>query len=371
MVWLPVKLPPQGVTVGLVVVLALLIGAGVAIAASTGSFSPSGLTRNSKHATTGVASQARSGVTPSAPAVAPRAGVLGGNPMLSWSKGGGLLAVGSAAAYISQDGGTGWTRIQAPTTALVADPSDINHLVAGGASVQISTDGGRTWTTTPHAPTNGPFIPLAISPNDRSVWFVFAHGQIVRTKDAGASWQVLTTPASVTSPAMVSAPLPGRFFVGDGRTVYVLDNNGDGATQLPALPAGAAVQGLAYAGGDASPILFVEAADNKVYSDRNRDWADSGAQLAGPVAATPSALVLVANDSSQPPAVTRLTYSKNLGQNWQSAHGLPSDQTVDAVTIDPGTSAAYAYTSGGLLYLSTDGGANWALLSQSLATTPG
>ena len=93
-----------------------------------------------------------------------------------------------------------------------APPAGALLIGSARAGIFISTDGGRAWqeTTFPARDTGANRIQLALSPghaNDRTI-FAAAGGQVFRSNDSGADWQVLSSGLGSFFPASSLAVSP-------------------------------------------------------------------------------------------------------------------------------------------------------------------
>src|SRR5204862_2880404 len=117
--------------------------------------------------------------------------------------------------FRTQDGGASWQRIQVPTSARIGDIAAASERVVWTSSSEgvllYSRDGGDSWEqrrvagkVTSAPPTATPIIPggpgvagpeladfSAVGPaTESTAWVVYGYGTIVRTTDAGQSWEV-------------------------------------------------------------------------------------------------------------------------------------------------------------------------------------
>ncbi len=276
-----------------------------------------------------------------------------------------LLLVSATAAYQTQDGGATWTKLPAaPAASLVADTGAAGRLLAAGADVSTSTNGGHSWqkvAITP--PVAGPYIALAINPDDSSVWFVAAQGHLLRTRDAGTSWRqgLNGLPATLDKPVMRPASAKDSFLVASGPHVYLLKDNGQAVDDLGSLPVDTAISDLGDLG---SSTYAARASDGHLYVNKGSGWSAVGTRLSGPVAITGGHL-LVADGSASLGKPGAGALSLDGGATWLTASDLPADQSIEAVGYaSDGTAFAYGYA--GDLFTSNDGGHAWRRLSTAL-----
>lgn len=330
-----IKLPSNAVLAIVVVILAVILGAAIAIASSPGSLSP-----------TSTRGAAVTLPTPSAaptptPQATPRSGPLGQSVRLTAGKGY-VLAAGAAGAYLSTDGGATWTPLKLPTgaTTVVADPQDGSHLIAGGTNLQSSRDQGKTWANPKTAPPRtGPYQPLWINPADGTAWLIVRDSHLIRTRDDGVSWKDLTTATALTAPLAISGAAKDQAFVADGSRVIQVDGNGDAIVDRGSLPNSTSVVLLGEL--TAQGALIAEGNDGAVYTNAaGTAWTKT--TRTGAVGALPGKY-----------AWANLDVTTDGGQTWTPTTGLPTNDPPLAFGSD-GTKAV-TYTYSGTVYTSTDG----------------
>ena len=350
-----------------VVLLTLTAGLGAAIALAS---SPGSLGRSTPKGAA-LASSARSAATasriaqPSGPPGPTTAGQLKA-PVDLQVLGGRLYAFAADRAILSLDG-SAWQPL--PAGQVVPDPSNPARLLKGGASVQISLDGGQNWRAPAARLVGGPFQPVAISSADPAVWFVFHQGRLGRTRDSGVSWRDLTgLPALASTPTFVAGSGAGQFFLATENRVFEFVDNGQQVLDRGSLPGNGTVAGLVQAQPGSPGVLLARTSDGSILALRNGSWADAHPPVAGPISAAAGKLVLVADGTGQLGVGGQVVSSKDGGDTWTPAKGLPKDQSVVAAAADGDGQTAYAYCAGGDLYRSTDGAITWKMLSSSLRT---
>jgi photosystem II stability/assembly factor-like uncharacterized protein len=351
-------------TVAGVTVLGLLLGAVVAIVSSPGSFAAGG---------SGSGSDANSVAAPSpSPSLSPtpaplRAGTLAAGATLVAS-GATLFAIDSSGARESADGGVTWTASKVPqgSAGLIVDGSDPKHRLVGGATVQVSSDGGATWAAPKVAPPGAaPFTPVMLNPADPAVWFVAGNSHLMRTRDAGISWKVLTGLPTVTNPRMAAMTTANSFLLAIGGLAFELIDNGTEVKALPGLPSGGAVELAALAPADPPSALAVTDTGH-AYLMKSGAWSEVAGGLAGPIDGLPDGRAWVGDGGTKLGAAARLDVTLDGGATWKPATGLPADQSVEALAAaPPGGASVWAYCAGGDIYHSTDGGLTWSLASKA------
>jgi photosystem II stability/assembly factor-like uncharacterized protein len=281
-----------------------------------------------------------------------------------------LLAWAGAGGLKSTDGGASWTALKLPTgaAALAVDARDSKHLVAGGSAILASDDAGASWkpTRTP-PPLPAQYRPLLISPYDREVWFLLHQERLLRTRDASLSWRDMETLPRLDAPVMVSGLAAGQFFISSGGRVFELEDNGQRIQDRGSLPAGATVVELAVVAAGNPSTLLARGSDSSSYLYREGKWAQTTAQLGGPVAALPNGGMMVGDGGARLGGPVAVAFSTDGGATWSRGTGLPGNQTVEALAVTAGAEArVYAYCFGGDLYSSGDGGRSWTLVNTGL-----
>ena len=347
--------------------LAVLIGAGVAVASSTSS-----LTRANHSLGTPVPilpSPSPVVATPVPSVTEP--GVLSKSPVFEAGGTTDLAGLTPNLAVASADRGKTWTALAPPSgsSGVMIDPENPVHGVAGGRTVQLTTDGGATWKavrTSPPAP--APYQPFEVSPFDGSVWFLVHGGKLLRTRDAGLTWKDLALPA-IANPVMAAGATLGQFYLAVGNRVFELVDNGQLITEQPALPSGVAVAQLAAVGGSQATLAARTGAGG-LYLLAGSAWSQVSGAPQGPLAAGGGNLV-VGDGGGTLGSQGSVAYSSDLGATWHQGSGLPYDQSVEAVAGQPGSKTFYAYCYGGDVYVSADGGGTWTVLSRALRSRSG
>jgi photosystem II stability/assembly factor-like uncharacterized protein len=111
-----------------------------------------------------------------------------------FGRGGRGWAIGEGGAmFITNDAGSSWSRLQAPTRYLLLGGTFINEssgwLVGAGSTILQTTDGGETWHhARPASSTTVRFNATSFADN-RIGWAVGSGGTIFRTINGGRSWK--------------------------------------------------------------------------------------------------------------------------------------------------------------------------------------
>jgi photosystem II stability/assembly factor-like uncharacterized protein len=282
--------------------------------------------------------------------------------------------IGSTANLVegSSDGGKSWTSLRPPVngSGLAADAADLRHAITGGSAIQVTVDGGATWKATrTRPPGTGPYQPLQVSPFDGTVWFLIHQQKLLRTRDASVTWRELTGLPPLATPIMARGTVFGQFFLASDNRVFELIDNGQQIVELPPLPAGVTLSDLAVVGGD-PPSLFARGKD-AAYLLKGKAWSVVAGDLSGPVGAGATGILLVGNGGAKLGSPGAISISADAGATWSAGVGLPYDQSVEAIAAQSNSTALFAYCYGGDLYMSSDGGRSWSLLTRALRTTTG
>lgn len=362
--------PLQWAKFAAVPLLAVLIGVGLAIASS-----PASLTAN--HRSVGYtppASPTPSPVPTPIPTVT-QPGVFGPSPHLQAWGSSGLSVQGTNLAAGSADGGRTWSPLAPPSkgAGVAIDGTNPLHGITGGATIQFTVDGGRKWQPAQTSPPGaGPYLPLAISPFDGSVWFFIHQGKLLRSRDASLTWREFTDLPPLTSPVMASGPVVGEFFLVSGNRVFQLIDNGQRPIiEQPALPSDATVIELVAVGGSQATLLARTSTLNGLYLLKGSAWATLAGVPGGPIGAGGDGVLLVGNGGAKLDLRGAVAYSFDLGKTWRQGQGLPNEQSVEAIAGQPSSTTFFAYCFGGDIYSSSDGGHSWTELTRYLRSRTG
>jgi photosystem II stability/assembly factor-like uncharacterized protein len=253
-----------------------------------------------------------------------------------------LLAGGFSGIYRTTDGGATWKRVlrDVPIRSLAVDPSDPATLYAGVLKAQPaedtnrlvfkSTDGGITWNPAAVGITKGPIMSLAVDPADSRTVYAGAwdywddnQGNLFRSKDGGATWEVVPGLAGVSGIA---------FDPSDPKVIYVTQRRG----------------------------LFHSRNGGKTWTQRMvGEVPPLRARMTRGVAISPvNPDRLVVND------FRAIFLSFDTGKTWVKSHGCAPvcwDVTFDPLNAD----SLYAGSTHGVLR-TLDGGDTWPYFSKGL-----
>jgi photosystem II stability/assembly factor-like uncharacterized protein len=123
-----------------------------------------------------------------------------------------FAALGDKGVYASGDGGSSWAFVSGlpaglpPITELVVDPTNAQRLyLRAAAAIYRSTDGGTSWQVS----FAGAASHLIMAPGDPRILYAgVPNVGVARTRDAGASWAVLTPGLAAAAFDVRVAPSP-------------------------------------------------------------------------------------------------------------------------------------------------------------------
>ena len=213
-------------------------------------------------------------------------------------------------------------------------------------------------------------MPLQISPFDGNVWFLVHGGKLLRTRDGSQTWRDIPGLPALSASVLVAGQAFGQFYLASGATVFSLIDNGQQVVGQPSLQAGESVIGLAAVGGG-DTTLFARGSSGGLYLLKGNTWSALTGAPAGPIAAGANGILVVGNGGAKLGSPGMVAYSIDGGVNWRQAAGLAYDQSVEAHAGQPSSVTFLANCYGGDIYISTDGGRAWALLSRALRSTAG
>lgn len=250
--------------------------------------------------------------------------------------------------------------------ALVAHSALNIDVALGSAGLRHSEDGAQSW----RASDDVALSLLAAHPAAPSMLFGVSGGDVLRSDDGGASWNVCPQgdrPAEPISALLVDPFNAQRVLVGLTQGgVWV---SSDGGMQWDALGAGLPAGIVNIAASPNRPNTLFAVADGGVWqTGEGALWAT----LASPLSATSGALALLpgANEALLVASSEGIARSVDDGDSWQVA---ASDEPFAApvTVIAPATyhiDTAWAGTADGRLLLSDDRGRSWRTIARDLAS---
>lgn len=287
-----------------------------------------------------------------------------------------VLASACSGIYRSEDGGRNWTRFRGippeqRRTHVVRQMPGRNATILAGTTLGLlkSTDGGATWRRLNRLHVYS----LAFDPRDaRRIYLATEGGGLWKSADAGESFvQINEGFASRRATGIASAGAALYLnIVGDGpwSGLFASRNGGADWTPLPkskTFPEGHVTRLAACPSREG---FLLAGNDERVYRslDGGKNWAPVRIGAAARLRIQTLACVLAAGKEVLLAGTdTGLWRSADLGLTWQSARLTTANirhsvQELMAAQADGGrVLARTAYT----VYLSTDGGAGWRVLS--------
>jgi uncharacterized protein (TIGR03437 family) len=261
-----------------------------------------------------------------------------------------------ANTWASAGSGVGGSKV----FALTADPKS-NAVVYAGTSRGVfrTADAGLTWKPAAGLP-NDTVTSIAIDPGSPATVYACMSEGLYQSTDSGATWKnVLAVP--VLSVAL-SATKPGLVYV--GRVSAPIMRSLDAGTSWQEVSAAVTVNSLAV---DPTNALTVYAATSRsgVYlsTDGGTTWAFSNTGISNGTA--PLTIYTIAIDPRIPQRLYAATgnglfRSSDGGSGWTPGGSGIGTRTVLSLAINPQDgNFVYAGTAGGGVFRSSDGGDTW------------
>ena len=274
---------------------------------------------------------------------------------------------------------------------LAINPINPNTVYAGTYDgIVKSLDAGGNWNASNTGLTAGQIDSLTIDPQNAGAFFATSQGKVLRTADGGAHWSEIYTPlpsddGHATYPASMLVPdpsAPGTFYIGiggnsDGGGGILKSTDAGASWQRIPLPAPGGVRALSMDPQNPS-TLYASSPNRALY--KSIDGGASWSEIAGQKENTPATQCFgpVVIDPRNPSTLyvrgcaASAGYLKSTdgGQTWTSLVIPFASNTINALAIDPQDSST--------LYLSdfysgvlktTDGGRNWRAFNSGLPAT--
>ncbi|NTU80628.1 MAG: hypothetical protein HGA45_14835 [Chloroflexales bacterium] len=281
--------------------------------------------------------------------------------------------------YRSTNGGSSWSLLPATVGRAVLSvansPGDATRILVGltDNGVLISEDAGATWLARSSGLRGLTVSSLAAAPTgEGSLYAATEGGQLLRTTDGGASWEVLnpamattgTSLGSVTALA-VDPKVPTTIYVGGESGLFKSTTRGESWSLIgPSDPSfvGFSTQALAvdpqtpanlYLAG----IRFERGLWRSVNGGASWTLATSGLS---DTEVRALAVVPTAPSTLYAGTLSALFRSTNGAQSWSALSvGMPGGDGVDQITISPIDGDRIYIRRSALIYISSDGGTSW------------
>ncbi|HEY6328789.1 MAG TPA: hypothetical protein VI756_05595 [Blastocatellia bacterium] len=308
-----------------------------------------------------------------------------------------IYAIGLGVIFKSADGGANWASVNPPksygASAIVIDPLNSGTVYLGNDLGAIkTTDGGVNWSPI-NSGLKGKWVDLlAIDPVNTSVLYAWdaAVPGLFKSTNAGESWSMVSFPGYILTAMAIDPTNHNTIYAAaqglttnnvqdivkstDGGMTW--DTHDGGLTYLGSINTLVVDgSGTVYVG-DGAAGLFKGTNGGTTWSAQNSGLTSLQVQALGVSASNPSTLYLG--------TTTGAFKSVDASATWNSVGaGLPG-ATINALAVDPftpgvlyaGTGPQLMYAAPdiiisnpipGLIYVGTDGGANWNLANLSAA----
>ncbi len=233
-----------------------------------------------------------------------------------------------------------------------------------------SRDGGHGWSCNPYVNTPGR---LAVDPRDPGTVLACDGYQLMRSSDAGATWNILPRDWSsfdAVNDIAIDPRTPTTLYVSvnafgsAGGGVYKSIDDGASFSLLPGSPS--TPDGFALQPGAPARML--------AWDNSNGIWwsGDGGASWAQGTGLPTASIVWLAFDPTDPQRVYATDTFEGLARSLDGGHTwtqVLADQIFYAVRVDPQTGFVYANGFGGLL-VSKDHAQTWQKTALTGATPP-
>jgi len=287
------------------------------------------------------------------------------------------FVVGEDVAQRTTNGGVSWSSFVTPPAFGFNDvyfTGPLTGYAIDDFGLARTIDGGATWS---HEPIfTSPVYRFCTLPFDASHWLLatFLEGaELWETFDAGENWSLVHTNEALGFVSVTEAPGGRIFWSSSNGDIFYSD---DGVATVHN-----ATRNLAASPG--SPILaFYDRGDGTVFVGNqpstgvsNESWfrSDDGGRSWDIPPATPGLRWVQAGEFATPDvgvvaSYEDIRYTSDGGASWDSAALPPGQRVADVAALSPVKILASTYTTGGggSLFASTDGGANWVPFGSGL-----
>ncbi len=231
----------------------------------------------------------------------------------------------------------------------------------------ISTDQGNTWRSVgwKNAPTND----FCIHPSDHSTIFLACDNGVLRSRDDGQNWK-LVTPWFVTlvKQIKIHPKKAQRIIAGTAKGIFISEDEGDSWKESSSglrTPDDTFISSVVFPSDDMNEILI--GTENGLYRsiDGGLNWLPFGLQGK----AVRSLVQHPANKNLWAAATARngIYLSINNGSSWEQRNSGLLSELMFTVSFDPSSEKIiYCSSPNYGIYKSIDGGKSWMLRSRGL-----
>ena len=275
--------------------------------------------------------------------------------------------------YKSVDAGAHWTRIREvpldpygdiAVGSVYVDAQSRVYVVFASTTAVRSDDGGTTWSTLPVPfPIVKQLATLAIDAADPRTLFLGTYdGGIFRSSDRGQTWtpaatlRTLATDLIAANGVVYAATLAGVFASADAGMTWSAPDLDIRRVATWAVAVDSTAASIVYASAAGAPTKT---------TDAGQHWTDIGAGIAGAV----SRIVVDPQSPSTLYAVTATTVYKSVdaGAHWSPLDpGIPGAYVRSLVVAPTRPSTLYLALDQAAVVKSIDGGATWTIANHGL-----
>lgn len=305
----------------------------------------------------------------------------------------GSNAVADGGVFRSDDGGQTWQQktfvrqdkkqIQSISNVngevVAFDPQNKDTLYLGTREngVWRTTNGGDSWT--PTSLKSGDYPCLQFDPSNASILYTVSGPLVLKSLDAGQSWQTLYTESQPeqTVTCVAVDPLHGNtvWVVTSGGKILLSDDYGHNWTLVHTIPSGVVRAMEVLKNGSGTLAIFTKTNGIFLGTGRGSAWEDLSVNLQAFPGATDIRsvdLVEMAAERWFLGTANGLLSSSDQGKNWTSIPTLLTPQSipVNAVAVNPENGNEIFLTVNQKLHHTRDGGATWSVTTLPTSRLP-
>ena len=278
------------------------------------------------------------------------------------------LLVGTlGGAFLSTDHGANWNKLDVVFGSIYSfvRQSNTTLYAGGGGFLFRSTDNGVTWSQgILEKLEGGAFWDILVLPSGNLMAATSTYG-VVRSSDAGATWQPANTQLAVTEVVELASAPSGELFAGTGDGVFRTRDGGDTWESLftPDLP----LLDVRAMASHPTGRLFVGANGILALSDDNGEsWTQADSSLNERF---PESVAFGQNQEVYVGFYERIFKSTDGGDTWSALPDTFPQATIQELAVAP-DGAVFAGTRSSGVFRSTDGGASWQPINNGLGASP-